>query len=101
MPQYTIYYTSKAKTEIAALRHYIANELMTPFTADKYIDGILTKINSLSSIADIYAPSQQEYLQQRYGDDVRTISYKKMTIVYNIIDGVVLIHRVIAGSLIL
>jgi len=66
MPQYTIYYTSKAKTEIATLRHYIVDELMTPLTADKYIDGILDKINSLTDIADIFAPSQLEYLQQRY-----------------------------------
>jgi plasmid stabilization system protein ParE len=95
MPQYTIYYTSKAKTEIAALRHYIVDELMTPLIADKYIDGILDKINSLTDIADIFAPSQLEYLQQRYGYDVRTITYKKMTIVYNIV------RRVMASSLIL
>jgi plasmid stabilization system protein ParE len=101
MPQYTIYYTSKAKTEIATLRHYIVDELMTPLTADKYIDGILDKINSLTDIADIFAPSQLEYLQQRYGYYVRTITYKKMTIVYNIIGNIVLVRRVMESSLIL
>jgi hypothetical protein len=30
----------------------------------------------------------------------RTITYKKMTIIYNIVDDIVLVRRVVAGSLI-
>jgi hypothetical protein len=101
MPKYTINYTSEAKDDILSLHNYISNELMVPDIADRYIDGILDKIYSLTFTADYFALSPRKFIQINYGPGARTIIYKKMTIVYNIIRNVVLIRRVIASSLVL
>jgi plasmid stabilization system protein ParE len=101
MPKLTIRYTSEAKEDIAALYDYIVNELMLPATADNYIDGILTRINILSTAASAFAVNSRNFIQINYGPDARTIIYKKMTIIYNIIGRIVLIRRVIPSRLVL
>jgi hypothetical protein len=42
-----------------------------------------------------------EYIQKRYGPGARTVVYKKMTIIYHVVENIVLIQRVTASSLIL
>jgi plasmid stabilization system protein ParE len=100
MQEYIIRILPKAMADISDVHHYIADELMAPSVADKYIEGIFGKIDSLMFTADIFAVSGREYLQQRYGPGVRTVSYKKMSIVYTVFGDIVLIHRVMPGSLI-
>ncbi|MDR3260266.1 MAG: hypothetical protein LBT78_00365 [Tannerella sp.] len=46
------------------------------------------------------AISRSEYLQRLYGRNVRIINYKKVTIIYNLIDDWVYVRRVMASSLI-
>jgi hypothetical protein len=99
--RYTIRILPQAKDDIDFTHDYILNELFYPLSAQKYKSGILETIEHLSYMGDSIAPSQREYLQHRYGHDVRTITYKKMTIIYNITGDIILIRRVIAGSLIL
>ena len=44
--------------------------------------------------------SRQPYIQKRFGAFARTIAYKKMTIVYEVISGVAYVHRVIPSKMI-
>jgi plasmid stabilization system protein ParE len=101
MPKLTIRYTSEAKEDIVDLYDYIVDELMLPATANKYIDGILARINILSDVANAFSINPREYIQIKYGPSARTILYKKMVIIYNIKNNIVLIRRVMPSSLVL
>ena len=89
-----------ALDDIGDLYRYIGEELFSPVTADKYVDGLYNIIDSLSWLGALIAVSQNEYIQKRYGPDARTVGYKKMTIIYNVVDDFVLVQRIIASSLI-
>ena len=80
--------------------HYIAFEIMSHLTAVRYREGMMKTIDSLTDFADWFAVSDNEYLQRFYGENIRIVHYKKMTIIYNIIGNVVYIRRVMAGRLI-
>ncbi|GHT50420.1 hypothetical protein AGMMS49982_05680 [Bacteroidia bacterium] len=99
MFQYEIIFTPEATDDINQLTHYIENELMLPQTAQSYIAGIYGTIGKISFVGG--AISQREYIQMLYGPNARTAIYKKMTIVFNIIDDVVLIRRIMPGSMVL
>jgi len=90
----------EAEADIDRVYAYIAYEVMAPETAVRYYIGIYDTIQKLSKMGYMLAVSQQPLLRQLYGADVRTVVYKKMTIVYNIIDNIVYIRRVMAGSMI-
>jgi plasmid stabilization system protein ParE len=100
MSPYNIRFTPIAEQDLNELYDYVAYELSLPITAQKYRAGILETIDSLAEYADAHPISQREYLQAFYGPFARTIRYKKMSIIYNIIGSQVLIRRIIAGSLI-
>ena len=97
---YIVRLLPRAYNDIEALYLYIAEEVFSPIAADKYVDGIYNKINSLSILGGSYAISQRQYIQNLYGPDARTVTYKKMTIVYRLVDNFALVQRVIASSLI-
>jgi plasmid stabilization system protein ParE len=101
MTKYNIRITPKASQDIEETHSYIAYELFEPITADKYTAGIYEAIKKLSIYSGSIAVSQREYIQRNYGPGARTVIYKKMTIVYNIIDNIILIRRVTAGGLVL
>jgi hypothetical protein len=73
---------------------------MVPETAIRYKDGIIHEIYKLTFTGDIYPVSQYESIRCRYGPDVRTVTYKKMTVIFNVMEDIVLFRRVMAGSLI-
>jgi hypothetical protein len=79
---------------------YIAYEVMAPDTAKMYFNKILDTIDKLEIIATSLAKSQNAYLVSTYGIGVRTICYKKMTVVYRVVGSMVVVIRVMAGSLI-
>jgi hypothetical protein len=81
------------------LYDYIAYELAMPYTAIKYFDGVNDAINKLAVTGASYAVSQRESLKIKYGANVRTITYKKMAIIYNIVNDIILIRRVMPGSM--
>jgi hypothetical protein len=101
MKTYNIHFSREARNEILRLYDYIAYELAQPDTAFKYFKGMYAVINKLRIIGVFYAFSQREYLKIQYGADVRTVTYKKMIIVYNIVDDTVYIRCVIPGSMVL
>jgi predicted metal-dependent hydrolase len=101
MPSYTIRLLPDAMNDIEEIYHYIAFVVREARTADKYVNGIMEKITVLAYVADCFAPHPRKYIQVKYGPDARTITYKKVTIIYTIQDDHVFIRRVIASSLIL
>lgn len=90
----------KAIKDIDKVHDYIAEDLFSPVTARKYKRGIYQTIRKLAFIGDMYPVNYTDSLQRQYGPEVRTITYKKMTIIYTVIDDLVLVHSVTAGSLI-
>lgn len=98
--KYDVRLLPQAFDDLDALYRYIAGELFAPATADKYIDGIYHVIDRLAYHANVFAATGNESLRRLYGTDVRVVCYKKMSVVYSIIGGVVLIRRVMPGSVI-
>ena len=98
--EFQVIISPEAKDDIVDVFNYIAFEIKHPLTAVRYREGIIETIDQLASYADLFAVSSNEYLRRHYGEGVRTIIYKKMTIVYNIIGDIAYIRRVMASSLI-
>jgi len=97
---YSVLISPEAEADVNEVFEYIAFEVMVPETAIRYRMGIYNTIKKLSIVGAMLPVSQQPYLRKRYGVEVRTICYKKITIVYNIIGNVVYVRRVMASSLI-
>ena len=89
-----------AKDDIENLYDYIAFELLDEDAALGYRMGLYDTIEKLSYLGEVIAFSQQPYIQKRFGIFARTITYKKMTIVYEVITGVAYVHRVIPSKMI-
>jgi hypothetical protein len=101
MKTYNIHFTQKADDDILYLYDYIAYQLAMPDTAFKYFKGKFAAINKLRITGASYAVSQRESLKIKYGANVRTITYKRMTIIYNIVNDIVLIRRVMPNSMVI
>ncbi|GHT42413.1 hypothetical protein FACS189437_10320 [Bacteroidia bacterium] len=101
MINYTIYLSPEAENDIYAVYDYIAYTIIAPKTAIDYRNGIYNCIRKLSTYGGSIAINQREYLRKKYGSKVRTIDYKKMTIVFNVMNDIILIRRVIASSSVL
>ena len=89
-----------ADADIERLFNYIAFEVMNEDAAFGYRTGIIETIAKLSYLGELLAFSQQPYIQKRFGAFARTTTYKKMTIVYEVINGVAYVHRVIPSKMI-
>ena len=100
MRHYTISVSPEAEADIERVYNYIAYEVMVPDVALCYYFGIYDTIRKLAYLGNVLAVSSRESLRLLYGDNVRTISYKKITIIYNIIGEIVYIRRVIASSIV-
>ena len=101
MPNYTIYLTLTAQDDIEDVYHHIAYELCEPLVAQNYRQGIMDAIRKLNIYGGSLAISQREYIQDRWGPAARTVTYKKVTIIFNVINDVIIIRRVMAGNLII
>ena len=89
-----------AEADIDKVVAYIAYEVMNEVAAIRFYVGITDTIAKLSYLGEILAYSQQPYIQKHFGMFARTINYKKMTIVYNVLNGVAYVQRVIPGKMI-
>jgi hypothetical protein len=78
----------------------IAIEIGMPMSAARYYNGIEATINNLTYFPQAHSINENESLQRHYGPCARTVRYKKMMIVYNIMGDVVVIRRVLAGGMI-
>ena len=98
--RFSVIISPEAEADIDEVYNYIAFEVRATETAVRYYMGIYDTIQNLSVVGAMLSASQQPSLHNLYGADVRTIRYKKMTIIYNIIGNVVYVRRVTASSLI-
>jgi hypothetical protein len=100
MKRYEVSIMPEAMRDIDNLYIYIAYEIMMPLSAIRYRQGLVKTINNLTYFPQAHAINENKSLQRHYGHCVRTVRYKKMMIVYNIIGDVVVIRRVLAGRMI-
>ena len=99
MKNYTVRFSKSAREDMQVLFDYIALTCKSYKTANEYQQGLLNVINDLKKSADIFHTMKGKYSQQ-YGFNVRRINFKKMTIIYTVHGNIILIRRIIAGSLI-
>ena len=100
MKVYSIRISIQADIDIENLHFYIFENCKSPIAAKQYIEGIYYRMKSLSHSAESFPISTQKNILQ-YGYNARRINYKKMAIIYTVHGKMVLVHRVIPGSLII
>jgi len=98
MKKYTVLTLPSAIDDMEDIYHYITHDAGSPLAALNYYNGIIDTIESLSNCGASIAISQNASIQQRYGPKARTILYKKVVIVYNILDDIIYVRRVMASS---
>ena len=74
-------------------------QYQVPLTAFKYVQGLLDEIKKLKTNADSFSKKQKILFQ--YGYNVRRLNYKKMSIIYSVIDRTVYILRIVPSSTII
>jgi len=98
MKHFNIRISAQADFDIDNLHHYIFEICKSPLTSKLYIEGIYSEILGLSVSAESLPVSELKVVL-KYGHNSRRINYKKMAIVYTIHNDIVLIHRVVPGSM--
>jgi len=96
---YHIHIKPRATIDIDSIIDYIEYELFNPITAKRFSKGINAMIDQLKLNAGIYAISTYKDVL-KYDVFARHVIYKGFAIIYSIHDDLVLIHRIIHGSLI-
>ena len=96
---YRVHINVQAHRDIYNVFYYIENELFNPMAAKHFIEGIYAKIYGLKLNAGIFAISSYGDVL-KYDDAARHVTCKGFTIIYSIHGGLVVVHRVIHGSLI-
>ena len=96
---YRIRIKPHAMKDMRRITDYIEYELYNPVAAQRFFDGLDAKINGLKLNAGIFAKSTYEDVL-KYDAAARHVTYKGFTIIYSIHDDLVVVHRVIHGSLI-
>ena len=98
LPRYGILITPEAENDIDNIYDFIAFDLGYTNTAEKYVDGITDTIYGLALTGNMVAFNGRKSLQQKYGRNVRTARYKKVSIIYTVRENLVVVHSVIASS---
>ncbi|MDO9152953.1 MAG: hypothetical protein Q7U47_04470 [Paludibacter sp.] len=97
MEQYKIVISENAKQDIINLSNVILYDFASPLTAFKYIKGLYKQINTLKFGAESYSIQTRAFFQQ-YGFNVRKITFKKMSIIYLIVNQYVYIKAIVPTS---
>lgn len=98
MKRYQIRISATAYKDIENLRFVITEIFKSPKTATIYIEEIRKEITVLCVSAESY-PVSTLISVLKFGHNARRINYKKISIIYTIHDNIVLIHRIIPGSM--
>ena len=97
MARFEIVFSEQANVDIQNLTDTIMYEFKAPHTAFSYVQGLLNEIKKLKLIAGLLPIQKSAYFLQ-YGYNVRRLKYKKMTIIYRLIDNTAYIMRVVPSS---
>ncbi|GHT48895.1 hypothetical protein FACS189440_13530 [Bacteroidia bacterium] len=99
MKLYDLFYTEKAETDILSIVNYIRSNLYSPFDAERFYRGINGTIENLKTTAGIHR-LQTIQVSNDVFFGVSRINYKGFAIIYTLEENLVIILRVIHGSLI-
>jgi len=99
MKQFKVYISEQAWLDIENLTDYISRELKSPLTALRYTNGIIIEMLKLGKYANSISRSKYKSVLL-YGNNARSISYKKHAVIYTVQQEKVIIHRIIIASLI-
>lgn len=92
-----IRFSKDAVNDLNDIFYYIAIECNMPFTAEKFLRGLIGCAMKIAAAAPIYQPAASRYeIVRRYG--MYTAKYKKYTIIYNIVRGVAVIERIMPSQ---
>ncbi len=94
-----IVYSDQSREDFRDLYRCIVYNYKAPMTAFKYMNGLNQTIRSLETFPYANAVRTNSSLQQ-YGKNVRRVNYKKMAIIYIVLDDIVSILRIIPGNMI-
>jgi len=95
--QYKIVFSREAKKDMDVLYNVIVVDFASPLTAFKYIKGLYKQIDTLKHSAESY-PIQTRSFFRQYGFTVRAIKYKKMSIIYLVVNQTVYIRAIIPSA---
>ena len=99
MKRYEVIITENAQQDLKDLSNTIIFEYKSPITAIRYLRGIYDEFRWLRSNAEsLKIQSSKSFT--KFGFNTRRINYKKMAIIYSVVDNTVYIKRIIpAGTI--
>ena len=99
-PLYKVWVSPQARADMKRLYNFIAYDCFQSATADRYLGGIQAKIDKLAWLGGSIGINYNRNLQRQYGPTVRTVIYKKMSIIYNIVNNTIVVRSVISSNMI-
>jgi ribosomal protein S18 len=97
MVRFEIVFSEEANVDIQNLLDAIIYQYKASITAFRYVQGLLDEIKKLKTTAETFSIQKTKGFSQ-YGFNVRRLNYKKMAIIYTVINNTVYIQRVIPSS---
>lgn len=97
MNKFRVVVSETAQQDLRDLSEVISYQYKAPLTSLRYLKGIYAEMHKLSVSATSYKVQMHKSLQQ-YAPSPRIINYKRIAIIFNIINNVVFIRRVIPSS---
>jgi len=98
--EFRIKLLEQAEKDFYSYVSHIHSQYGMPITALKHYEELSAVINSLKTNPERY-PIRENLSLQQYGNNIRRVNYKKMTIIYSIDGFVVYVHRVVAASMVI
>ncbi|MDR1221619.1 MAG: type II toxin-antitoxin system RelE/ParE family toxin [Tannerella sp.] len=100
MKTYVVKIAPQANKDIRAVNRYIRTAFSAPVAAENFLRGIYDQIAALESQAGIFTISAYRDVLVVYGRNARHVMYRGFAIIYTIHGSVVVVHRIVHGSLI-
>lgn len=97
MNRYKIIFSEQSEIDMKKLEDVISFDYKVPLTAFRYLQGLKNEINQLSKTAESF-PIQTGLYFRQYGNNVRRINYKRMTVIYNVYSNTVYIRRILPSN---
>ena len=99
MRKYNVVSSPDASNDFRKYMDYIIYTCHSPQTALKHKNAFINTLKVLEKSAEIFPIKPDSHSLMQYGPFVRTITFKKMTIIYTVHGDTVYIHRIVASSL--
>ena len=94
---YVVVISEDAQNDLRNLSDVISYQYKAPLTSLKYLKSLYSEMQKLSISAESYK-IQHDILLNLYEHNLRRINYKQMAILYNLINDVVYIRRVVPAN---